>query len=55
MWSNPRVRAPVNCGKTDQGDVREENVVGNDGGRKPGSYGSKTILLSHTQWVEPTP
>ena len=24
MWSNPSERAAVDCGKTDQGDVREE-------------------------------
>ena len=27
-------------------------MVGNAGGRKPGSYGSKAILLSHTQRVD---
>ena len=42
MWSNPRARAAVDCGDTEQGDVREEIVVG-----KPGSHGSKVILLSH--------
>ena len=31
----------------DQGDVREETVVGNACRRKPGSHGSKAILLSH--------
>ena len=33
--------------ETNQGDVREEKVVGNAGGGKPGSHGSKAILLSH--------
>ena len=47
MWGNPRVRAAVDCGETDRGDVREEIVVGNAGGRKLGSHGSKAILLSH--------
>ena len=47
MWSNPRVRAAVDCRETDQGDVREKNVVGNACGRKSGSPGSKAILLSH--------
>ena len=47
MWSNPRVRAAVDCGETDLGDVREEIVVGNACGGKPGSHGSKAILLSH--------
>ena len=32
---------------TDQGEVREETVMGNACGRKPGSRGSKAILLSH--------
>ena len=31
----------------DKGDVREGIVVGNAGGGKPGSHGSKGILLSH--------
>ena len=47
MWSNPRVRAAADCGETDQGDVREETVVGNACGGKLGSHGSKVILLSH--------
>ena len=49
MWSNFRVRAAVDCGKTDLGDVREEIVVESACGGKPGSHGSKTILL------EPSP
>ena len=43
MWSNPRARAAVDCGE----DVRDEAVVGNACGGKPGSQGSKVILLSH--------
>jgi len=35
--------------------VREEIVVGNACGGKPGSHGSKAILLSHMEWVEPSP
>ena len=42
MWSNPRVRAAVDCRQMDRGEVREEVVVG-----KPGSHGSKAMLLSH--------
>ena len=42
-----RVRAAVDYGETDQGDVREEIVVGNACGGKPGSHGSKVRLLSH--------
>ena len=34
------MRAAVDCGETDQGDVREGTVVGNACGRKPGSHGS---------------
>ena len=37
MWSNPRARAAVDCGDTEQGDVREEIVVRNEGGGKPGT------------------
>jgi len=41
------VRAAVDCGETDRGGVREEIVVGNASGEKPGSHGSKELLLSH--------
>ena len=47
LWSNPRVRAAFDCGETDQGEVREEIARGNAWGGKPGSHGSKAILLSH--------
>ena len=47
MWSNPRVRAAVDFIETDSGGVREEIVVGNACGGKPGSRGSKGIPLSH--------
>ena len=43
LWSDPRVRTAVDCGET---NVREEIVVGNACGGKPGSHGSKVILLS---------
>ena len=42
------MRAAVDCGEMDRRDVREEIVVGNACGGKPGSHGSKEILLSHT-------
>ena len=45
LWS--RARAAVDCRETDRGDVREETVVGNACGGKPGSHGSKAVLLSH--------
>ena len=48
LWSNLRVRAAVDRREMDQEDVREETVVGNACGGKPGSHGSKVILLSHT-------
>ena len=48
MWSNPRVRAAVDCREMDGGDVREEIVVGNACGEKAGSDGNKVVLLSHT-------
>ena len=51
MWSNPRASAAVDHRETDQGVVWEETVVGNVCGGKPGSHGSKAILLSH----EPPP
>ena len=44
LWSNPRARAAVDCRET---DVREETVVGNACGGKPGSPESKAIQLSH--------
>ena len=55
LWSSPREKVAVDCGETNQGDVREETVVGNACGGKPGSHGSKVILLSHMQRVEPSP
>ena len=45
------MRAPVDGGETDGGDVREEIAVGNVCGGKPGSHGSKAILLSHVYGV----
>ena len=42
------MRAAVDCGEMDQGDVREEIVVRNACEGKPGSHGRKGILLSHT-------
>ena len=35
------------CGEMDRRDVREEIMVGNACGGKPGTHGSKAILLSH--------
>ena len=55
MGSNPKARAAVDCGETDRGDVREEIVVGNACGEKPGSHGNKVILLSHAKSMEPSP
>ena len=40
--------ADASCGEMDQGDGREEIVVGHACEGKPGSHGSKVILLSHT-------
>ena len=47
------MRATVDCGETDRGDVREETVVGNACGGKPSSHGSKAILLSHARGWSP--
>ena len=44
--ANPRARAAVDCGEMDQGDVKEQIVLGNVCGGKPGSHESKVILLS---------
>ena len=41
------MRAAVDCGERERENVREEIVVGNACGGKPGSHGSKAILLSH--------
>ena len=35
--------------------MREETAVGNAHGGKPGSHGSKAILLSHAYGVQPSP
>ena len=42
VWSNPRARAAVDCAETDQGEVREETVVGNACGGKPGRRAGDT-------------
>ena len=42
------MRAAVDSGEM---DVRGETVVGNACGAKPGSRGSKVILLSHAEGV----
>ena len=41
------MKATVDRGESDCGDVREEIVVGNACGGKLGSHGSNAILLSH--------
>ena len=41
------MRAAVDCGEMNPGDVREEIVMGNACGGKLGSYRSKVILLGH--------
>ena len=41
------MRAAVDCGEMDRGDVMEKTVGENACGGKPDSYGSKVILLSH--------
>ena len=55
MWSNPRARAAVDFREADQGDVREDIVVGNACGGKLGCHGNKAILLSHAKGLEPSP
>ena len=42
-----RVRSADDCVETARGDGRQEIVVGNACGGKPGSHGGKIILLSH--------
>ena len=39
------MRAAADCGEMDWGNVREETVVGNACGGKPGIHGSKVIML----------
>ena len=51
----PQGRAAADCGETGRGDVREETVVGNACGGKPGSHGSRAILLSPVKEVQPSP
>ena len=40
------MRAAVDCGETDRGEMREAIVGGNACGGKPGSHGDKAILQS---------
>ena len=42
-----QARPAVDCGETALGEVMDEIVVENAFGGKPGSHGSKLILLSH--------
>ena len=42
-----QVRAVVDCRETYRRDVREEVMLGNACGGKPGSHGIKAMLLSH--------
>ena len=55
LWREPRARAAADCRQTDQEEVREEMVVGNACGGKPGSHGRKVILLGHPSGVEQPP
>ena len=48
MGSEPRARTAVDCREIDRGEVKEEIVIRNACGGKPGGHGSKVILLSHT-------
>ena len=41
------MRAAVDCGETDGGDMREETEVENACGGKLGNYGSKAVLLNY--------
>ena len=47
MWGNPRASAAVDCWETALRNMKEEIVVGNTCGGKPGNHGGKVILLSH--------
>ena len=49
------MRVAVECRKMGQRDMREEIGVGNACEGKPGSHGSKVILLSHAKSMEPPP
>ena len=49
------MRAAVDWREMDRGNVREETMVGNACGGKPGSHESKAILLSHAYGVVPSP
>ena len=49
------MRTAIDYRETDPRDVREETVVGNSCGEKPGSHGSKVIQLSPVQGVDPSP
>ena len=40
-------KGSVDCRETDLGDVREETVVGNACGGKPGSHGSQGDTAGH--------
>ena len=41
------MRGAIDCGEMNLEDVKKEIVMGNACGGKPGSHGSKAVLLSH--------
>ena len=55
MWSNPRAGAAVDSRKMNLGDVREEIVIGNACGGKPGSHGRRPDTAESYEGVEPSP
>ena len=48
------MRSAVECREMAQRDRKEDTVVGNACGGKPGSHGGKAILLSHVEGAEPS-
>lgn len=55
MERNLTAKYTVDCKEMAQGDMREKTAVVNAFGRNLGSDGVKSILLSHSQGVEPSP
>ena len=55
MQNNPWAKAAIDCREAARGDMREQTVVRNACGGKPGRHESKAILLGQAQEVEPSP
>ena len=53
LESNSGMRTAVDCREMAWGEEGKKSETENAFGEKPGGNGSRVLLLSHVQWVEP--